>query len=232
MGSTVDRRVSGRAPRRQARRGRWCGDVLARPPASLCVVRGRRRVAAVAERPPEGRHRRGPSASGCDARSGVGVVDGGEAIGRPGLDVVALAAFERHVAARMHAVSVANFQGPSHGASEPTGPSEVDDPRRSVEHDPFDQRLVHRRRHGARGDDRAVAELADPALEGLVTHRHADERPGALAVHRCSRGPAGHLHERVVSRCPGVRARWQTVADSPCSARAAAQGGFSQVAAR
>jgi hypothetical protein len=96
---------------------------------------------------------------------GIGVTAAG-----PGLDVVALAALCRHVAAIVGAAPIEDFKGPANGSGEPTDPSEVDDPHGPSNTTPFDQRLVHQRRHGARGDGNTIGELADPAPEGLVTH--------------------------------------------------------------
>jgi hypothetical protein len=60
----------------------------------------------------------------------------------PGLDVVALAALCRHVAALVSAATIEDVEGPTHGSGEAAGTSEVDDPRGTVEHHPLDERLV------------------------------------------------------------------------------------------
>jgi hypothetical protein len=72
----------------------------------------------------------------------LAVVGVGVAAPGPGLDVVALAALCRHVAALVSAATIEDVEGPAHGSGETAGTSEVDDPRGTVEHHPLDERLA------------------------------------------------------------------------------------------
>ena len=83
-----------------------------------------------------------PAPAVVEAAAQLAVVDGRGAAGRPGLDVIALAAVPGLVTAVVCAALVANFEGAADGAGEAACPAQVDDPRRSVEHDPLDQGLV------------------------------------------------------------------------------------------
>jgi hypothetical protein len=96
------------------------------------------------------------------------------------------------------ALLVADLERVADGAAEAAGAAQVDDAGGSVEHDPLDQRLVQQGRDRAGADDGPAGELADATLEGLVTHEHADQWPGTLAVGGCGHRPRGELDECVV----------------------------------
>jgi hypothetical protein len=180
-----------------------------------------RRVVAVAEWPPEDRHRRVPSASGCGTRRGVGRSRVGVAAAGPRLDMVTLAALRGHVATSVRAASVEDVEGPAHGSGEAAGPSQVDDPGGTVEHHPFDERLVQHGGDRAGRDHGAIGQLTYPAPEGLVAHQHAHQRLRPLAIGGRSHRPRAISIRASWRRWAGVRARWQTVAASPWPAFAA-----------
>ena len=79
---------------------------------------------------------------------------------------------------------------------------------------------------------RAIGQFTHPAPEGLVAHQHADERLGRLPSAGVVMALRAISSRASCRRWAGVRVRWPVVMASPCSARAAAQGVFSQVAAR
>ena len=102
-----------------------------------------------------------PAPAVVESAAQLAVVDVRGAAGRPGLDVVALAAFRGLLTAVVCAALIANLESSADGAGEPAGSAQVDDPRRPVEHDPLDQRLVQHGGDRAGADDGSPGELAD-----------------------------------------------------------------------
>src|SRR6266540_2542571 len=98
------------------------------------------------------------------------VVVVGEAADGVGDLVVDLAAGGAEVAVVVVADPVADLDGPAQGAGEEAlADADVDDPRRAVEHDPFDVGVVEPRHQRAGGNHGAIRQLAHPAGQGLIT---------------------------------------------------------------
>jgi hypothetical protein len=101
-----------------------------------------------------------------------------------------------------------------------------------AEHGPFDVGLVEPAQQGAGGDDGALGQFADAAVEGFVADEDAEQRRRPLAS-------AGAVAERAAistmasaRRWPGVRARSAALGSRPRRPRASARSTSSRAVSR